>query len=479
MTFQEMNLKDDVLLNIHHNNFSVPTEIQIKAIPELLNNQNIFGKSGTGTGKTASFVLPILNKIDSENKRIQAIIIAPTRELAKQIMDQVIKFTRKGQKIWSALLIGGDRLGDQIRQLRNSHIVIGTPGRIKDHIDRKTLRLDHAKIIILDEADEMLKMGFKSEIDSVFKNLKDNTQVGFFSATMNRNIAELANQYMKEYKLIEVNNQIQVNNNIENTFISTKGINKEQLLVKLFQQKKYNKTIIFTNTKSNTERIADNLKNIQVDSVVINGDKKQSHRSRAIKMFRDNKVDVIVATDVLARGIDVPNVSSVINYDISMEDEVFVHRIGRTGRNNQKGESISFIQNDSTMRQLKGITSKYKLTVSEFDPEELGMTREARTRNRSDNNRGGSFSRDRRDSGRNFSRSRSSEYGERKSGFSRDKKEGNFSFSSDWSEKSAGLNRDRSFTSRKDNPSFKPSKSRNDRKNFGKKYFERKKDKFN
>ncbi|WP_339022345.1 DEAD/DEAH box helicase [Spiroplasma endosymbiont of Crioceris asparagi] len=420
MTFKEMNLNEDILLNLQDNNFNNPTEIQEQAIPALLNNENIFGKSSTGTGKTASFVLPILQKIDINKRSVQAIILAPTRELAKQILDQIIKFSKKGKRVGVAALIGGDNIHDQFRRLKNAHVVVGTPGRVKDHLDRKSLLLDKVNIIILDEADEMLKMGFKSEIDEVFAKLSKTVQIGLFSATMNKKVETLANQYMDKYKAISINNEMKVNDNISNTFFFTKGVSKEQLISKLFEKNKFYKTIIFTNTKSNTDRIAENLKSLNIDSLVINGDKKQSQRSRAIKLFKEDKVNVLVATDVLARGIDISDVSSIINYDISIEDEVFLHRIGRTGRNGKKGESISFIQNDQTLRQLKAIASKYNLTIDEISVEEYGLEKRARNKPNSEkrfsSSKGGSNNFDRRREGRSSER----KFGDRN--FSRDRK---------------------------------------------------------
>ncbi|AVN60524.1 hypothetical protein CG007_02840 [Mesoplasma entomophilum] len=396
MTFKELQLSDKVLVALEKANFNEATEIQARAIPLFLEGKNIFGKSSTGTGKTASFVLPILEKIEPNKRRVQAVIMAPTRELAMQIVNQIRIFGSRIENLVIAPLIGGADMRDQIKRLKDSQIVVGTPGRVNDHLNRKTLKLDSVKTIILDEADEMLKMGFKSEIDALFERVSPDVQIGLFSATTSPKVMQIANDYMNEYEVIEIENQVEVNANITNTFIFTKGFSKEDLIVKVFEKHQPKRAIVFSNTKNHTDKIADNLEAAGIRAIVINGDKRQSQRSRAIAKFRNNEIAVLVATDVVARGIDITGVDYVINYDVSMEDEHFVHRIGRTGRNNTKGDSITFVQNQNVLRQIKGIEKNFNLIIDEMQISEYGDVEKQEGRTNSARNGRG----DRRDSGR-------------------------------------------------------------------------------
>ncbi|WP_051350883.1 DEAD/DEAH box helicase [[Acholeplasma] multilocale] len=391
MTFKELQLNENILKALEINGFTTPTEIQEKAIPVFLNGGDLFGKSSTGTGKTASFVLPILNQLDVKLKKVQVIILAPTRELAMQIVDQTRKFGSRMNGLSIAPIIGGAKMSDQLNKLRDAQIVIGTPGRVNDHLQRGSLRLGELRTIILDEADEMLKMGFKNEIDAVFNRAPEDVQIGLFSATNTPKVMQIADNYMKDYELVEINNVMKVNTNISNTFVFTKGISKEDLILKVFEKHEPKRVIVFTNTKSNTDKIAQNLKSIGVKSVVINGDKQQSQRTRSIKAFKNNEVQVLVATDVVARGIDIDGVDFVINYDISRENEAFVHRIGRTGRNGNTGETISFIQNQGVLNQIRDIEKEFKITIDEIGYEEYGVekTQGGFGGERSRGNRGG------------------------------------------------------------------------------------------
>ncbi|AVN64587.1 MULTISPECIES: DEAD/DEAH box helicase [Mesoplasma] len=396
MTFKELQLSDKVLVALEKANFNEATEIQARAIPLFLEGKNIFGKSSTGTGKTASFVLPILEKIEPNKRRVQAVIMAPTRELAMQIVNQIRIFGSRIENLVIAPLIGGADMRDQIKRLKDSQIVVGTPGRVNDHLNRKTLKLDDVRTIILDEADEMLKMGFKNEIDALFERVSPDVQIGLFSATTSPKVMQIANDYMNEYDVIEIENQIEVNANITNTFIFTKGFSKEDLIVKVFEKHQPKRAIVFSNTKNHTDKIADNLEAAGIRAIVINGDKRQSQRSRAIAKFRNNEISVLVATDVVARGIDITGVDYVINYDVSMEDEHFVHRIGRTGRNNTKGDSITFVQNQNVLRQIRGIEKNFNLIIDEMQISEYGEVDKQEGRGNSNRSSRG----DRRDSSR-------------------------------------------------------------------------------
>ncbi|WP_051636026.1 DEAD/DEAH box helicase [Mesoplasma photuris] len=409
MKFNELNLHEDILKALEKNKFNEPTEIQIKAIPVFLEGKDLFGKSSTGTGKTAAFVLPILSQLKLNLRKPQAIIMAPTRELALQIMDQVKMFSSKMKHINVVPIIGGAPMQNQINRLRDAQIIVGTPGRINDHINRKTIWLEDVRTVILDEADEMLKMGFRNEIDAVFEGVDPTGQVGLFSATNNAKVMQIADRYLKDPVVVEIDNVIEVNNNIENTFVFTKGFDKNELLLAVFEKHEPKRSIIFSNTKSMTDKIAKVLRDAGIKAVVINGDKKQSQRSRAIQQFKNNEYQVLVATDVVARGIDITGIDYVINYDISIEDEHFVHRIGRTGRNGTTGSSISFIPNIPTINQMKSIQTKYKIVVTEIDAAEYGVEKKKKeasgqSSNKMGNNGNFRSSRSKNDSGRGGSR---------------------------------------------------------------------------
>ncbi|ATZ17284.1 DEAD-box ATP-dependent RNA helicase [Williamsoniiplasma luminosum] len=373
MAFKKLELNDSILRSLEKNGFTKPTEIQEKGIPVFLENKNLFGKSSTGTGKTASFALPILHKIDVTDKKVQAVVMAPTRELALQILDQFKKFSSMMANVQIAPLIGGARMGDQIAKLKNCQIVVGTPGRINDHINRKTLRLDNVKIIILDEADEMLKLGFKNDIDAVFNGVENKVQIGLYSATISPKVLAIANKYMGEYEFIEVQNQMDVNNNINNTYVITKGYKKEDVMVKLIEKHNMQRFIIFTNTRANTTKISRVLDQAGIKNEVINGDKKQSQRTRVMRDFKTSRFRALIATDVVARGIHVDGIDYVINFEMPVDDEYFVHRIGRTGRNNETGSTITFINSINAVRHLNHVIKEFNLEIDEELIDDIGL----------------------------------------------------------------------------------------------------------
>ncbi|PPE05529.1 DEAD/DEAH box helicase [Williamsoniiplasma lucivorax] len=375
MTFKNLGLNPSILRALDKSGFDKPTQIQQQGIPVFMDDKNLFGKSSTGTGKTASFALPILHKIDIKNKHAQAIILAPTRELALQILDQIRKFSSMMENISIAPLIGGARMNDQIKKLKNSQIIVGTPGRINDHINRKTLKLDQIKTIILDEADEMLKLGFKNDIDAVFRGVQNKVQIGLYSATTSPKVLEIAKKYMIDYELIEIENQIEVNQNIDNTYIITKGYTKEDVMVKLIEKHQMKRFIVFTNTRANTSKIAKVLQHAGIKNEVINGDKKQSQRTRVIREFKEGKFKALIATDVVARGIHIDDIDYVINFEVPVDDEYFVHRIGRTGRNNATGSTITFVNSQKLLKQLEYIVKNFNLEISEELIDDLGLVK--------------------------------------------------------------------------------------------------------
>lgn len=367
MNFSETNLKQELKKAINKCGYKTATEIQQKAIPIAIEKKDIIGKSHTGTGKTAAFVLPILNALEVNFKRVQAVILCPTRELAVQVLDQVRKYSFYLEGVNAVLLCGGSQIQRQIYGLKRCNIVVGTPGRVADHINRKTLRLNHVKTIVLDEADEMLKMGFKKDIDQVFTNTTSNYQTLLFSATMPKAVLEIANTYQKDPVQITASRSETEQNNINQYYVDTRGNTKEEVLVELFKNIKPKLSIIFSNTKSYTEKLADLLEDNGINSAVINGDKRQSERLRAMNAFRSNRVNVLIATDVASRGIDVGGIDYVFNYDLPKEQENYIHRIGRTARNGAKGTAITLISNRGQLLELKDLEKYQNKNVELYD----------------------------------------------------------------------------------------------------------------
>ncbi|WP_339024299.1 DEAD/DEAH box helicase [Spiroplasma endosymbiont of Agriotes lineatus] len=382
MNFKELNLKDDNDNNINFNDLNLnnnlkraiskigyvnPTEIQKKTIPLVLKNYDIIGKSHTGTGKTAAFVLPILNNLDVKLRRVQAMIVCPTRELALQILDQVRKYAFYLEGVNATALFGGSDLRRQIYSLKNSNIVVGTPGRIVDHIQRRTLRLNDIQTVVLDEADEMLKMGFKQDIDKIFTSITSMYQTLLFSATMNRAVLEIANNYQNSPVKISIKRNAAELNNIKQYFINTRNTSKNQVLVNLFLKIQPNLSIVFSNTKAYTEIISKILWENGIKSAVINGDKRQSERNKAMNAFRTNKVQVLIATDVAARGIDVDGIDYIFNYDLPCEQESYVHRIGRTGRAGETGIAITLVNNKKELINIKKLEQTLNIKINPYN----------------------------------------------------------------------------------------------------------------
>lgn len=366
MNFSELNLKEELKQAILKAGYTKPTEIQKQTIPLALKKHDIIGKSHTGTGKTAAFILPILNSLDVNLKRIQSIIVCPTRELALQVLEQIKKYSCFLRGVNAVALFGGSDLRRQIYSLKTSNIVVGTPGRIVDHIQRRTLRLNNVETIVLDEADEMLKMGFKTDINAIFGNITGKHQTLLFSATMNRDVLEVANNYQNNPVQISIKRNLDELNNIQQYFINTRNTSKDKSLVELFLKIKPNFSIVFSNTKSYTEKISRLLSDNGIKSVVINGDKRQSERNRAMNAFRTRKAQVLIATDVVARGIDVNNIDYIFNYDLPREQESYVHRIGRTGRAGETGKAITLINNKKEFFDIKRLEQNLKVTIKPY-----------------------------------------------------------------------------------------------------------------
>jgi len=323
--------------------YEVPTPIQDRAIPHILNGLDIVGIANTGTGKTAAFLLPLINKVLLD-RRQQVLIIAPTRELSIQIDDELRTFT-KGMKIFSVCCVGGAPIGKQMRDLQYQYnFIIGTPGRLKDLIERKMIILAEFKTVVLDEADRMLDMGFIHDMRAIMEGMPKDRQTLFFSATLSHDIEKIIKDFLKEPIRISVKTQDTPKNVEQDIVIIGPGETKIGTLRKLLSQAEFSKVLIFGKTKFGVERISKDLISKGIKAESIHGNKNHSQRQRALKNFKDNNLQVLVATDVAARGLDIADVTHVINYDIPATYDDYVHRIGRTGRSNKKGKALTFIE---------------------------------------------------------------------------------------------------------------------------------------
>ena len=322
--------------------YTTPTPIQDRAIPHVLKGQDVVGIANTGTGKTAAFLIPLINKVRL-NPKAQVMIVVPTRELAIQIESELKGFT-KTMKIFSVVCVGGASIGPQMQALRyRNQFVIGTPGRLKDLIERGKIRLADYSTIVLDEADRMLDMGFINDMRFVMKGMPTPRHTLFFSATLSREIEGLISEFLHEPVRISVKTG-DTAKNVDQDVVRVKGGAKLDILHDLLNQKEFNKVLVFGRTKHGVEKLAKTLTQRGFKAESIHGNKNHSQRQRALSAFKDNKVQILVATDVAARGLDIPDVSHVINFDIPQTYDDYVHRIGRTGRGAKRGKALTFIE---------------------------------------------------------------------------------------------------------------------------------------
>ena len=343
MSFNNLGLSKTTLASIEEIGYKQPTPIQKEAIPVVLSGVDIVGQAQTGTGKTAAFMLPILEKINPKDKNVQALILCPTRELAVQVHDESKKFARNNRDIQILSIYGGQSYDPQIRSLKKGvQIVVGTPGRVMDHMKRKTLKLEHLKIMVLDEADEMLNMGFKDDIETILEKTPTERQTVLFSATMPAAILKIAKTHQKNPEIIKVVSKEISNRKIDQYYIEVKSRDKINAMIRCIDMLSLKASIVFTNTKREVDEVVSKLQAEGYVAEGLHGDLKQVQRDRVMNSFRRKKVNILVATDIAARGIDVNNIEAVFNYDIPLNEENYVHRIGRTGRAGESGISITF-----------------------------------------------------------------------------------------------------------------------------------------
>lgn len=341
-SFNELSLPEALQASLQAIKFETPTPIQAASIPIALTGKDLIGRAQTGTGKTAAFVIPMIAKILKEPKSL-AVIMTPTRELAAQIQDVVIQLTQHSKDIRTALLIGGASMGPQIRALRQRpSIIIATPGRITDHLKRNHLDLSHANMVVLDEADRMLDMGFAPQIDKVFEFISKERQTLLFSATLPKNILKLAERYMKAPERVSVGDADKAAVKIKQTHVQVDGKDKNAKILEILKTRT-GSILVFARTKLRTDRLARMLKGEGLKVSSIHGGRTQSQRLQALEGFRDGYYPILVATDVAARGLDIPQIELVINYDLPETGEDYIHRIGRTARAGASGEALSLV----------------------------------------------------------------------------------------------------------------------------------------
>ncbi|WP_115242970.1 DEAD/DEAH box helicase [Streptococcus uberis] len=373
MKFTEFNLSEDIQSAVVTAGFEKASPIQEMTIPLALEGKDVIGQAQTGTGKTAAFGLPTLNKIRTDENIIQALVIAPTRELAVQSQEELFRFGRdKGVKVRS--VYGGSSIDKQIKALKSgAHIVVGTPGRLLDLIKRKALKLDHVETLILDEADEMLNMGFLEDIEAIISRVPSERQTLLFSATMPAPIKEIGVKFMKNPEHVQIKNKELTNVNVEQFYVLVKEQEKFDTMTRLMDVDQPELSIVFGRTKRRVDEITRGLKLRGFRAEGIHGDLDQNKRLRVIRDFKGDQIDILVATDVAARGLDISGVTHVYNYDITQDPESYVHRIGRTGRAGKTGESITFV----SPNEMGYLTMIENLTKKQMKPLKPATAEEA------------------------------------------------------------------------------------------------------
>lgn len=343
-TFADLQIAPEVLRAVSDVGYETPSAIQAATIPPLLAGSDVVGLAQTGTGKTAAFAIPILSKIDLTSKNTQALVLAPTRELALQVAEAFGRYGAHLPRLNVLPIYGGQSYVVQLSGLkRGAHVVVGTPGRVIDHLERGTLDLSHLDYLVLDEADEMLTMGFAEDVERILADTPEYKQVALFSATMPATIRRLTKKYLHDPVEIKVEAKTSTAENIRQRFIQVAGQRKMDALTRILEVETFEAMIVFVRTKQATEEVADKLKARGFSAAAINGDINQSQRERTINGLKSGAIDILVATDVAARGLDVERISHVLNYDIPHDTESYVHRIGRTGRAGRSGTAVLFV----------------------------------------------------------------------------------------------------------------------------------------
>lgn len=377
--FSDMLLSEGMLQTLKSVGFEAATPIQQKSIPELLQGKDLLGQAQTGTGKTAAFAVPVIETVDQQRKEIQALIVCPTRELCLQVCEEFKRLSAHTSGIEVAALYGGQAIDQQFKTLktRKPQIIVATPGRLFDHLRRKSINLSTVSMIVLDEADEMLDMGFRDEIEQIFDLLPDENQRIFFSATMPKAIMDLVHNYLREPIIIRVESKNLTVAKIAQSYFRVRGKEKTELLCRVLDHRDPKLAVVFCNAKSTADEIVDQIKYRGFEAGVLHGDLSQNQRDRVMAKFKAGQIRVLVATDIAARGLDIDDVELVLNYHLPHDPEDYVHRIGRTGRAGREGRAISLVEPRDNSR-LRKITQFARTEIIEEEPPTLNEVRAAK-----------------------------------------------------------------------------------------------------
>ncbi len=364
ISFEDLGLSEAMLKALEKKGYGYPTTIQAEAIPYFLEWKDVIAKAPTGTGKTFAFGIPMIEHIDPECQDVQGLILAPTRELAIQIGDELRGLLTYFNGIRVAVLYGGAGIGGQIKQMeKKPQIVVATPGRLMDHYNRKTIRLDKIQTVVLDEADRMLDMGFFKDVTRIIEKVKNRKNLGLFSATISQEVMTVSWMYQRDEIEITVEPKQENRPDIDQFSLTCTPLEKAETVLRLIRSQEYERVLIFCNTKHMCQRLCDDFQRAGLDCDCLHGDIRQSQREKTMQRFRAGKLPVLIATDVASRGIDVDDVDCVVNYDIPEENEYYVHRIGRTGRAKRKGIAWSLVSNFPEKAKLDEIAkfSQYQV----------------------------------------------------------------------------------------------------------------------
>ena len=364
ITFSQLGLSDAMLKALEKKGYGWPTTIQQLAIPEFMQWKDVIAKAPTGTGKTFAFGIPMIEHVDPKLPEVQGLILAPTRELALQIGDELRGLLTYFEGIRVAVLYGGAGIGGQIKQLeKKPQIVVATPGRLMDHYNRKTIRLDKIQTVVLDEADRMLDMGFFKDVTRIIEKVKNRKNLGLFSATISQEVMTVSWMYQRDEVEITVEPKQEDRPDIDQYSLTVTPLEKAETTLRLIRSQGFERVMIFCNTKHMCQRLCDDFQRAGMDCECIHGDIRQSQREKTMQRYRDGKLAVLIATDVASRGIDVDDVDCVINYDVPEENEYYVHRIGRTGRAKRKGAAYSIVGNFPEKAKLDEIAKFSNYTI--------------------------------------------------------------------------------------------------------------------
>jgi ATP-dependent RNA helicase DeaD len=366
ISFEDLSLSPALLQTVKEIGYETPSPIQAACIPHLLEGRDIIGQAQTGTGKTAAFALPILNRIDISRRAPQALVLAPTRELAIQVAEAFQTYARHLEGFHILPVYGGQGMGQQLRQLaRGVHVIVGTPGRVMDHLRRETLNLDQLSTLVLDEADEMLRMGFIEDVEWILEHTPAERQTALFSATMPPVIRKIADRYLKEPAEVKIKAKTATVEAINQQYWLVSGLQKLDALTRILDADDIDAMIIFVRTKTETVELAEKLEARGYEAAALNGDMSQVLREKVIDRLKKGSLDIVIATDVAARGLDVERITHVVNYDIPYDTEVYIHRIGRTGRAGRKGTAILFVS-PRERRMLRAIEQATRQPIQQM-----------------------------------------------------------------------------------------------------------------